>query len=299
MKNKNDFFKTQGFYIALYCCVGVFLIAGIAISARNIMNKDVASEKIPGAVDETKPVGVDYVDPYEKQAQMQKEMLENLQANAEISTLENSQFEETKEIEETKETEQITLKAPDLTTKEPVVEKKLETNKEPAKESSTEQLEEELIADKITEPPLKEDFIEFTDNDKMSWPVIGEIAMDYSVDRLLYDKTLNMYKTNDSIRISGEVGSQVKATADGIVKSVTKDGLVGNKVVIDNGNGWTTTYGQLQDNVLVSEDTVVKTGQVIGGIANPTKSTIQDSSHLDFKIEKDNKPIDPKIVLAN
>jgi murein DD-endopeptidase MepM/ murein hydrolase activator NlpD len=132
----------------------------------------------------------------------------------------------------------------------------------------------------------------------MSWPIIGTIVMDYSPDHVIYDQTLELYRTNDSIWISGEIGSQVKATADGVVESIQKGSQYGNTVVVDNGNGWKTTYAQLQDNILVSEGDVVRAGQILGGINNPTSNASVQGAHLNLQILKDDQPIDPKLVLA-
>ena len=109
--------------------------------------------------------------------------------------------------------------------------------------------------------------------------------MDYSPDHVIYDQTLELYRTNDSIWISGEIGSQVKATADGVVETIEKGSQYGNTVIIDNGNGWKTTYAQLQDNILVSEGDVVRAGQALGGINNPTSNASVQGAHLNLQIK--------------
>ncbi|MCL2462728.1 MAG: M23 family metallopeptidase, partial [Defluviitaleaceae bacterium] len=127
-----------------------------------------------------------------------------------------------------------------------------------------------------------EAFPAFSDDQKMSWPVLGDIVMDFSVDHVIYDKTLDQYRTNDNICIAAQPGAQVKAAAAGVVTQVTKDNQNGNTVVIDDGNGWITTYGQLMDGVLVKEGDVVKAGQVIGGVAAPTIYGVLLGDHVTF-----------------
>ena len=138
----------------------------------------------------------------------------------------------------------------------------------------------------------------FNEDQKMDWPLIGQIVMDYDKENLVYDKTLEQYRTNDSLSLAAKVGDQVKASADGIVKLITKTDEGGNTIVIDHGNDWTSIYSQLQDNLLVNEGDLVKKGQVIGGVNSPTKYGILLGSHLDFKITHEDNAINPKTILS-
>jgi len=147
--------------------------------------------------------------------------------------------------------------------------------------------------------PPKKLFKAFTQDTKMSWPVLGQVIMDFSDKLAIYDKTLDQYRTNNSLAIQAAEGTQVKAAADGIVKSVDKTDRGGNTIVIDNGNGWMTTYSQLQDGMLVKPGDVVAKGQVIGGVAKPDIYSILLGSHVDFEVQKDGVPVDPKSVLSN
>lgn len=144
----------------------------------------------------------------------------------------------------------------------------------------------------------EQSFNSFDENQKMLWPVFGEIIMDYDDENLVYDKTLEQYRTNECVSLSAKVGEQVRASADGIVKLITKTAEGGNTIVIDHGNDWTTTYSQLQDDLLVNEGDTVKKGQVIGGVNSPTKYGILLGSHLDFKIVHEDSTVNPKLFLA-
>lgn len=132
----------------------------------------------------------------------------------------------------------------------------------------------------------------------MDWPVLGEIVMDYSKNRSILDITLEHYRTNESISISAPKGTEVRAAAEGMVVSTGSDVKNGNYVVIEHGNGWTTTYSQLQENLLVKKDDVVAKGQVIGGVADPSRYSTMLGPHVDFRVNKDNVSKDPKTVLA-
>ena len=132
----------------------------------------------------------------------------------------------------------------------------------------------------------------------MSWPVFGNIVSKFDMTTSVYDKTLEQYKVSDSICISTPVGTEVKASAEGIVENIFVDDEIGQTVVINHGNGWVSTYSQLEDNVLVAVGDVVDEGQIIGKVANPSKYGVALGPHLDFKVLKDDTPKDPTEILS-
>ena len=143
-------------------------------------------------------------------------------------------------------------------------------------------------------PPLIE---VFTEGDTMRWPVLGEVVMDFSNDRMVYDRTLEQFRTNDILCIATDIGTPVHAAAGGVVKSVTQSRELGNTIMLDHGNGWTTSYSQLQDGVLVREGDTVSTGQVIGGVGAPSLYYVLLGNHLGFKVSHNDSYLDPKMLL--
>lgn len=138
----------------------------------------------------------------------------------------------------------------------------------------------------------------FDDSSQMIWPVEGQIVMDYSIETGIFDKTLQLYRTNDSISISAEEGTNVLAAFAGIVEDIYTDNEKGNTIVINHGNGWKSTYSQLQEDINVTVGQVVKEGDVIGTVALPTNYSVYLGPHLDFKVTKDDVSKDPKLLLA-
>lgn len=137
----------------------------------------------------------------------------------------------------------------------------------------------------------------FDSSKEMIWPVSGPIVMDYSIETGIFDKTLEQYRTNDSICISAPVGTQVVAAADGVITSILSEPVGGVTVCVDNGNGWSTTYSQLRNNVPLSEGQVVYAGDTIGQVGEPTKYSVELGPHLEFSVCEENKSVDPKVVL--
>ena len=126
-----------------------------------------------------------------------------------------------------------------------------------------------------------------------AYPLQGEVVLPYSIDHAIYDPTLEQYRTNASISLSAKQGTAVKAAADGTVQAVTEDAETGKTIVIAHGDGWLTTYGQLEDTVKVKEGEKVTQGQKIGAVDTPTKYGAALGSHLEFAMEQNGEPKDP------
>jgi murein DD-endopeptidase MepM/ murein hydrolase activator NlpD len=140
-------------------------------------------------------------------------------------------------------------------------------------------------------------FLEFDGGNTMSWPAHGEIVWEYSGSNLILDVTLNAFRVHDSVCISAETGTQVYAAAAGKVTEIMYSREKGRTVVIEHGNGWATTYGQLKSDVAVKVGDVVEQGQVIGFVGEPSIYSGELPPHVSFKVLRDDKAVDPGEVL--
>ncbi len=91
------------------------------------------------------------------------------------------------------------------------------------------------------------------------------------------------------IDIAGPVGVPVVATAQGTVTFAGWDQGYGKSVRINNGNGFETLFGHLDQFVVYSGEKVNR-GEVIGYLGNTGLST---GPHLHYEIFRDNVPINP------
>ena len=69
--------------------------------------------------------------------------------------------------------------------------------------------------------------------------------INYSMDKTTYFSTLDQYKYNPAIIISSEIGSEVIASATGVVRDISVDAQTGTTLTLDIGNGFELVYGQL------------------------------------------------------
>lgn len=151
-------------------------------------------------------------------------------------------------------------------------------------------LSDEVQAEAISTTVQPE--LDFGEEDVLVWPIVGDVLINYSMDRTIYFPTLDQYKYNPAIVISATQGENITAAADGRVTSVSFDPGTGNTVVMELGNGYELTYGQLE-NITVSEGSFVHVGDGIGTVAAPTKYYSTEGTNVYFKLTKDGEPVNP------
>ncbi len=137
--------------------------------------------------------------------------------------------------------------------------------------------------------------VEETAAQKFVLPVSGKIFFAYSGDELVYNRTLDDWRTHNGIDISAPLNDPVKAGAKGIVKSVYEDGMLGTVVEIDH-DGFTARYCGLNRSTFVKEGDNVTQGQSIGSVGE-TPLEIAEESHIHLEIIRDGKTVNPDSIL--
>lgn len=134
--------------------------------------------------------------------------------------------------------------------------------------------------------------LNFNENKLILWPVDGDVILSYSMDKTVYFQTLDQYKYNPALIISGAVGDQVMSVERGVVKSIDVTAQTGTTVTVDMGNGYEAIYGQLKE-VPVKVGDYVATKTVLGYLSEPTKYYSVEGCNLYFEMRKDGEPINP------
>lgn len=309
-KKKNDnFLKENGFLIALYSLVGILVVVALSLTffMPNASNTGVTNDNLLSLEDS---------------ANVSNNLAKSYKTQAEVVTNEDKVSEIGNALEEQKNTE-------------PPENKKNTTDKQDTN-NGTDTEEKDKTTSAVTEVPVivfeddqvlnnaqptglftqkaviknskdSDDDSDSYDEDseekqttsmmKMIWPTKGEVVSVYSPTNLVYDPTLEQYRTNDSIDISAVKGQDVFAAYDGVVQTVSSSFADGNYVVIDHGDGLVTTYSQLDDSMKVAVGDKIAKGQQIGVIAEPTNNSVLLGTHLDFKVTKNDVSLDPLSVL--
>ena len=127
-------------------------------------------------------------------------------------------------------------------------------------------------------------------------PVNGKIFSAFSGDELVYNRTLDDWRTHNGVDLSAVPGDAVKSGADGTVKAVYEDGMLGTVVEIEH-NGFTAKYCGLAKGIYVNQGDNVSQGQTIGTVGE-TDMEILEESHIHLEIIKNGKNINPDTVLG-
>ncbi len=189
----------------------------------------------------------------------------------------------------TSDVEADVAKAPETETEEETKNNTAQTedNADTDETGSTETADASAIAE--TAPAIP---VDFTEDSLMTWPLEGQVLLDYSMDHTIYHPTLDLYKYSKGIAIQSSVGSPVMAASNGTVASIEEMSETGTTVVLDLGNGYQSTYGQLKDlNVVVGQ--TIPQGTILGYVDEPTKYYTEEGSNLYFAMSKDGVPADP------
>lgn len=126
----------------------------------------------------------------------------------------------------------------------------------------------------------------------LDWPIEGNVMLHYSMDQTIYFPTLDQYKYNPAIIISGNVGDEVRAAETGKVISIKEEAKTGTTIRMDLGHGFEMVCGQLSA-VRVKEGQLVNKGELLGYVAEPSKYYVVEGPNVYFQLLKDGNPVNP------
>lgn len=96
-------------------------------------------------------------------------------------------------------------------------------------------------------------------------------------------------ESHTGLDLAVPVGSDVRATGGGTVRSTGTDPEYGSYVLLAHADGYESMYGHLS-RVLIAQGDSVRVGQVIALTGNSGRST---APHLHFEIRRDGRSVDP------
>ncbi|MBR5806344.1 MAG: peptidoglycan DD-metalloendopeptidase family protein [Oscillospiraceae bacterium] len=130
---------------------------------------------------------------------------------------------------------------------------------------------------------------------KFVLPVNGKIFYAFSGDELVYNRTLDDWRTHNGIDISAAPNDRVKAGADGIVKRIYEDGMLGTVVEVEH-DGFTARYCGLNPSTYVKTGDAVTQNQTMGTVGEISME-VAEESHIHLEIIKDGKAVNPDTLL--
>ena len=156
----------------------------------------------------------------------------------------------------------------------------------------------------VTDPPVTDDKPtvkppkEWMD-ETLEMPVNGTVIKAHDLKSAVYSATMNDYRVHCGLDIETELGSEVVAVADGVIKEVGQDPFMGMTVTIDHGDGLISVYKNLSTELPsgIKAGKEVSEGSVIGSVGESAIIEIADEPHLHFELTLNGEPIDPTELL--
>ena len=171
-----------------------------------------------------------------------------------------------------------------------------ETETEPESEPEGEEAEEQPVSMPETEVAVQAPVTAEEPLTVVS-PLEGDVVAAFSMDQLLYNPTLEDWRTHDGVDIAAAEGSSVLAASAGTVVAVDDDVLMGTTVVIEHSGGYHTLYANLQSPPVVKAGDTVSAGQLIGTVGTSAAAEAAQGPHLHFSVTLDGEPVDPASFL--
>ena len=163
----------------------------------------------------------------------------------------------------------------------------------PNEESEEEEETEEVFFDMFT---AKEEELSFSEEDRLLWPVVGNVLINYDMEKPVYFSTLEQYKLSPAIVIQAKQGQNIHSSARGKITKIEKTQELGNVITMDIGSGYEIVYGQLT-NLQVKEGDMVEKEAYLGDVAAPTKYYSVEGDNIYFALRKDGQPLNPMTKL--
>lgn len=170
---------------------------------------------------------------------------------------------------------------------EQVVATEEETTEEEMTEEETTQNAKTVLANQIENANLN-----FSKKAKMSWPVEGEVIMDFNMDQTVYHPTLKEYKCSKGVAIQSEEGKEVTSPTRCVVSEIGEDEEIGNYVKLTLGNDYVLKIGQLE-NISVEVGETLEEGDTIACTAKPTHYYSVEGNNVYMELTKGNELQDP------
>lgn len=123
-------------------------------------------------------------------------------------------------------------------------------------------------------------------------PVSAEsCSLEYNV--VYHNTSLDRWYKHMAVDFAAEEGASVFSMADGVVKTISMEEVLGNYIVIEHEGGVTAVYRFVEPLETLKEGDSVTQGQVIATVAAAYGTEYKDGTHLHLEMKQDGEHVDP------
>lgn len=126
-------------------------------------------------------------------------------------------------------------------------------------------------------------------------PAQGYLINTHDEEMLVFSPTMNDYRVHVGVDIATSDGAAVMACAEGTIRNIYDDPLMGRCIAIDHGNGLVSYYKNLSEQTAdgMSEGVKVSRGDIIGSVGATALIEISEEPHLHFEMTKSGSQVNP------
>ena len=110
-------------------------------------------------------------------------------------------------------------------------------------------------------------------------PLQGEMQRGYFTNELMWDETMEDWRTHQAVDIACGEGDEIDTAAPGTVTEARRDRMGGYVVSVDHGDGVVTIYKNL-DKIVVAKGDTLDEGQMIGAVGQSYPFEMAQKPHL-------------------
>ena len=131
-----------------------------------------------------------------------------------------------------------------------------------------------------------------------SLPLGTDMGNDYSMGVPVYNEVMGDWRTHDGVDFNGAYGDSVKAVADGIVRDIYEDEIMGATVVVDHGGGVVANYCGVIADENIKRGVIVEKCDVLGKLSAIPGETNAQYPHLHLEMSVNDVICDPLEIMG-
>ena len=130
---------------------------------------------------------------------------------------------------------------------------------------------------------------------ELSLPVSGKVIKQHDAKVQVFSLTMNDYRVHLGVDIATEEGAAVLAAADGKVRKIWKDPMMGYCLALEHSGDTVTVYKNLSDSLPegIKEGVTVKAGDKIAHVGDSALLEVAEEPHLHFEVTVKDIQTDP------
>ncbi len=131
-------------------------------------------------------------------------------------------------------------------------------------------------------------------------PLSGHVSKQHDTETLVFSQTMGDWRVHTGIDIAAQLGDPVCAAADGVVKEVWEDALMGTCVSVSHDDDIVSIYKNLSPELAegIKAGATLQAGDTIGAVGESALCEIADEPHLHFEMTEAGVAVDPLAFLS-